>query len=192
MWLKALCEDLAHLSDAELAYGSSRIRQANPPVRFFPTSGQIIAACKPPFADPPTRSQGRQTDHGFQPWGGACQCDACMKKTPREGFFRATNADYARDAAERDRLDYAMEQKLGHDPKVGNPELDNTVGHQRTPEEFANAVASARAKYPRVFNPGISEWTAPAAPIAYMPMTPERKNELLTNLDRRIAEGNPG
>lgn len=83
--------------------------------------------------------------------GGACQCDRCMKKTPSDGFYHASNADHARDAQIRDHLDYTLEQKLGHDPKRGNPALDDTIERQRSPEEIEALLTKTRLKYPKVF-----------------------------------------
>lgn len=190
VWLDGLCEDLGHLSDAEIAYGCARYRRSGE--RFFPPPGVLLALCKPEFGDKPRKSRGRIINGMEQPWGGNCQCDRCMKKTPGEGFFHAGNADHARDAGIRAELDYDMERRLGYDPKKGDPALDDTIERDRSPEDLKAAMASARTKYPRAFNPGKPEWTADRALIAYMPMTPEQKNELLTNLDRRIANGNPG
>lgn len=59
-------------------------------------------------------SDGRMIDGEFQPWGGACQCRRCRQMVGREGFWRASRAEYAeaealrREIAERDA--YEMEQ----------------------------------------------------------------------------------
>jgi hypothetical protein len=151
LWFATYCEDLKLKSDAEIAYACLRYRQ-DPTSRFFPTPGQLLELCTSPFADKLGRSNGRVTEEaGWQPWGGGCQCDRCMKKIPREGFHRAPRADYTRDAATREELDYDMEQKLGYDPKRGNPALDNTLERQRTPEELKALLESTRRKYPRAF-----------------------------------------
>lgn len=185
------CEDLKGKTLAQIQMACRRWRQGADN-KFFPTPGQLLELCIPPFADKPGRSRGRIINGMEQPWGGNCQCDRCMKKTPSPEFFHAGNADHARDARIRNDLDYDMERRLGYDPKKGDPALDDTIERDRSPEDLKAAMVSARTKYPRAFNPGKPEWAADRAPIAYMPMTPERKAELLANLDKRIIEGNPG
>lgn len=155
--------------------------------KFFPTPGQLLELCTPPFADKPGKSHGRQTEHGFQPWNGSCQCEACMKQTSHEGFYRASNADHARDAQIRGELDYAMEQKLGYDPKKGNPELDDTIDRQRSPEDLKAVMASARAKYPRAFGKFVPE-KLDREPIPYVETPPELLAERMAKLEAKLPD----
>ncbi len=141
-------EDLTGRPLPAIQMACRRWRQ-NPENRFFPTSGQLIELCTPAFADKPKSYDGRPCSDGTkQPWGGACQCDACMKRTPRENFWHASNADHARDRAEREDWDYWLEQRLGFNPKrhEDGPEI------QRTPEEIEALLTKTRAKYPKVFD----------------------------------------
>ncbi len=84
-------------------------------------------------------------------WGGECQCDRCMMKTPRDGFFRADrDAHYVANAL-RQELDYWMEQQIGHDPKLGRPGIDDTVIRGRSFAEIRTYLDAVRLKYPRAF-----------------------------------------
>lgn len=48
VWLETLCEDLGHLTDAELDDGCRRYRQ-NPENRWFPSPGHLLQACRNPY-----------------------------------------------------------------------------------------------------------------------------------------------
>lgn len=37
---------------------------------------------------------GRVIDGEWQPWGGKCRCRRCRERIGREGFYRASRADY--------------------------------------------------------------------------------------------------
>lgn len=80
-----------------------------------------------------------------------CNCDSCMKKTPREGFYHASRAEHTRDAETRAELDWWMEQQLGYDPKIGDRSLDSSTERPRSPAELAAALKAFRGQYPRVF-----------------------------------------
>jgi hypothetical protein len=104
-WLRDFCQDLAGKTDAQLEYACGRYRR-DPKNRFMPTPGQILELCNSPFADKPPRSAGRDTGtHGWQPWGGECECARCLDKTPSPGFYRAQPEEYRRAEAERAEMD---------------------------------------------------------------------------------------
>jgi hypothetical protein len=54
VWLDTLCADLAHKTQAEIADGCRRWRN-DPDNRWFPTPGQLLAACKNPWDAKPRR-----------------------------------------------------------------------------------------------------------------------------------------
>ena len=126
VWFADYCRDLQK-TDAEIAYACSRYRQDRHS-RFFPTPGQLLGLINE-VADARPRTNGRMVDGRYEPWGGACQCDRCMKKTPREGFYKAPREAYAADAQERRDLDYDMERRTA-DSRSRNPELA-----KRTPRD---------------------------------------------------------
>lgn len=133
VWLKALLEDLAHLSDAQLAYGCARYRR-DPENRFFPSPGQLLAACKSPFDFP------------------------------------------------RGKI-YAQLEELP-------PPMDSERAEQVIRETYRKLRYFPDIEQKSVFM--TKEEILARPPIVSIPMTPEQKNELLTNLDKRIQNGNPG
>lgn len=52
--MQDLCEDLGHLSDAEIAYGCARYRRSGN--KFFPSPGELLAMCKNQFDAPRGKS----------------------------------------------------------------------------------------------------------------------------------------
>lgn len=57
----------------------------------------------------------RMVDGEVQPWGGACQCRRCREKTPSDGFYRATPAEYATAAKEKREMDDWMRKQMHGD-----------------------------------------------------------------------------
>ncbi len=188
-WLKAFVEDLRGRSDAQIEHACRRYRQ-DPGNRFLPTPGQIMALCSTPYSDKPARSRGRMINGTEQPWGGNCQCDRCMKKTPSDGFFHASRAEHTRDGDIRGELDYDMERRVGYDPKTGNPNLDNTIERQRSPQELAALLSQTRKSYPRAFGELVREISD--APRQFGESDPaviaEMRSRLESKIDRREEE----
>lgn len=58
----ALCEDLKGKTVDEIRDGCRRYRR-NPKNRFFPTPGELLEACRNPFASPPGRGYGPTPEH---------------------------------------------------------------------------------------------------------------------------------
>ncbi len=189
VWFDTWCEDLGRLSDQEIAYACQRYRQdaAN---RFFPSAGQLMTLSTSAYADKPARSRGRMLNGTDQPWGGNCQCDRCMKKTPSEGFFHASRAEHTRDGDICGELDYDMERRVGYDPKTGNPNLDNTIERPRSPQELAALLSQTRKSYPRAFGELVREISD--APRQFGESDPaviaEMRSRLESKIDRREEE----
>lgn len=119
-----LCEDLGHLSDAEIAYGCARYRRSGS--KFFPSPGELLKLCKNQFDSPSGRSYAPLSD-----------------------------------------LPPAM------DPERAQEVIRSTY---RKLEYFPQAEASLGHKEEILARP----------PIPFVPMTPERKAELLEALERRM------
>ncbi len=101
-----------------------------------------------------------------------CSCDRCMKKTPREGFFKASPGAHQAATALQNDLDYWMESRVGYDPKTGRPDLDNTFERERTPSMLQALLAKIKARYPRAYRMQAHEFEAPRAKREYPPSDP--------------------
>lgn len=60
VWMQDICEDLGHLSDAEIAYGCARYRRSGN--KFFPASGELLALCRNQFDGPRGKSYTKLED----------------------------------------------------------------------------------------------------------------------------------
>lgn len=114
-----------------------------------------------------------------------------MKKTPSDGFYHASRAEHTYAAEERERLDYWIERRVGHDPKIGNRELDNTIERQRSQADLDRILAGTRKRYPRAFGINKPEWSDDRKPIPYVESPPELVAERMAKLEAKLVDAQP-
>lgn len=184
---------LSRFDARDLAEGWKRIRESHKRA-FWPPIAMIAEACSGARRmrqdSSPKRQviQARMVDGHVQPWGGACRCRRCVERRPTDGFFRASDEQYAQDAATRNDLAYDLERKIGRDPKIGDTRLDNTLERQRRPEELAALLASTRARYPRTFNASKAEFADERKPVGYIESDPDILQEMRERMASKVVE----
>lgn len=108
--LEEYADALRGFDAKDLQAGWQEVRNAHARA-WWPPVGALVRACadakKRRVASIPSHDKiyGRYLNGKIEPWGGACECDRCVKKLPSDGFYRASSEDHRLAALERRELD---------------------------------------------------------------------------------------
>lgn len=148
---------------------------------FWPPVGMLVEACadarhRRHEAQPKREGlNGRDVNGQFQPWGGGCQCDACVYKIPRPGFYKAPKGEReAANALTRECEDWMWRKMYG----PGTPPVADFTGEEIiiTADRAKAVMEATRKKFN--YGPQYAKYRPPRdgderAPLSYVPTPPD-------------------
>ncbi len=110
-WVLTYVTDLGGYQVEQIERACSLYRQ-NAQNKFMATSGALLALIAGTRTEPRNSLMRPTPDGGHQPWDGSCTCRACIEKTPRQGFYKASDRHHRQDEYDREQADAHFKSRI--------------------------------------------------------------------------------